>query len=152
MDIYIFIPNLSIGIRCHDRDTCTLKLINYTTLRHRPNTKRKVNKRRTLECDDVETLSSELAYIPISHPLTVQSEVPTALSMVRSFLRMSMWYDVVDIGQTMASSFCNTLPNGFHGKISNQVKTMEQLKRSIKVGGKTVFDLEAIFIRILVIG
>ena len=60
--------------------------------------------------------------------------------------------DVVDIGQTMAGSFRNTLPNVFHGKISNQVKTMEQLKRSIKVGGKTVFDLEAIFIRIVVIG
>ena len=45
----------------------------------------------------------------------------------------------------------DTLPNGFHGKISNQVKTMEQLKRGIKVGGKTVFDLEAIFIRLLIV-
>ena len=52
----------------------------------------------------------------------------------------------------MAGSFRNTLPNGFHGKISNQVKTMEQLKRGIKVDGKTVFDLEAIFIRLLVVG
>ena len=60
--------------------------------------------------------------------------------------------DAVDIGQTMAGSFRNTLPNGFHGKISNQVKTTEQLKRGIKVGGKTVFDLEAIFIRLLVFG
>ena len=50
--------------------------------------------------------------------------------------------EAVDFGQTMASSFRNILPNGFHGKISNQVKTMEQLKRNIKVGGKTVFDLE----------
>ena len=49
--------------------------------------------------------------------------------------------DAVDIGQTMAGSFRNTLRNGFHGKIANQVKTMEQLKRGIKVGGKTVFDL-----------
>ena len=60
--------------------------------------------------------------------------------------------DAVDIRHTMAGSFRNTLPNGFHGKISNQVKTMEQLKRGIKVGGKTVFDLEAIFIRLLVVG
>ena len=60
--------------------------------------------------------------------------------------------DAVDIGQTMAGSFRNTLPNGFHGKINNQVKTTEQLKRGIKVGGKTVFDLEAIFIHLLVFG
>ena len=60
--------------------------------------------------------------------------------------------DAVDIVLTMACSFRNTLPNGFHGKISNQVKTMEQLKRGIKVDGKTVFDLEAIFIRLLVVG
>ena len=60
--------------------------------------------------------------------------------------------DAVDIGQTMAGSFRNTLSNGFHGKISNQVKKVEQLKRGIKVGGKTEFDLEAIFIRLLVAG
>ena len=51
----------------------------------------------------------------------------------------------------MADSFRNTLPNGFHGKISNQVNTMEQLKWGIKVGGKTAFDLEAIFIRLLIV-
>ena len=59
--------------------------------------------------------------------------------------------EAVDIGQIMASSLRNTLPNGFHGKISNQVKTMEKLKRGIEVGGKTIFDLEAIFIRLLVV-
>ena len=59
--------------------------------------------------------------------------------------------DAVNIVLTMAGSFRSTLPNGFHGKISNQVKTMEQLKRGIKVGGKTEFDLEAIFIRLLIV-
>ena len=59
--------------------------------------------------------------------------------------------DAVDIVLTMAGSFRNTLPHGFHGKISNQVKTMEQLKRGTNVGGKTIFDLEAIFIRLLIV-
>ena len=60
--------------------------------------------------------------------------------------------DAADIGQPMAGSFRNTLPNGFHGKISNQVKTMQQLNGGIKVCGNTVLDMEAIFIRILVVG
>ena len=93
------------------------------------------NKRRKLDFDDRENISSELA--KHSHPLTVQSEVlynsvngqvaPTDVNVD----------EAVHIGQTMVGSFRNTLPNGFHGKISNQVKTMEQLKRGIKVGGKT---------------
>jgi len=44
----------------------------------------------------------------------------------------------------VAHSFCNPLPSGFRAKISSQVKTMEQLKRGIKVGDKTAFDLESI--------
>ena len=108
------------------------------------------NKRRKLDFDDRETISSELA--KHSHPLTNPCEVlynsvigqvaPTDVNVD----------DAVDIGQTMAGSFRNTLPNGFHGKISNKVKTMEQLKRGINFGGKTIFDLEAIFIRLLVVG
>ena len=105
------------------------------------------NKRRKLAFDDMETLSSELA--KHSHPLTVQSEVLYNIVNVRVDINVD---DAVDIGQNMAGSFLNTLPNGFHSKISNQVKTMKQLKRGIKVGGKTVFDLEAILIRLLVVG
>ena len=101
------------------------------------------NKRRKLEFDDRETLSSELA--KHSHPLAVQSEVLYNIvngHVVPADVNVD---DAVDIGWTMAGSFRNTLPNIFHGIISNQVKTMQQLKRGIKVCGKTVFDLEAIF-------
>ena len=52
----------------------------------------------------------------------------------------------------VAHSFCNPLPSGFRAKISNQVKTMEQLKRGMTVGDKTAFDLEAIFLRLLMGG
>ena len=92
------------------------------------------NNRRKLEFDDRETLSSELA--KHSHPLTVQSEVLYNIvngQVVPAGVNVD---DAVDIGQTMAGSFRNTLPNGFHGKISNKVKTMEQLKRGIKVVGR----------------
>ena len=52
----------------------------------------------------------------------------------------------------VAHSFCNPLPSGFRVKISSHVKTMEQLKRGMKVGDKTTFDLETIFLRLLMVG
>ena len=108
------------------------------------------NKRRKLDFDDRETISSELA--KHSHLLTNPCEV--LYNIVNGQVAptdVNVDY-AVDIGQTMAGSFRNALPNGFQGKISNQVKTMEQLKRGINVNGKTIFDLEAIFIRLLVVG
>ena len=35
---------------------------------------------------------------------------------------------------------------GFHAKISSQLKTMDQLKLNLKIGDKTAFDLETIFL------
>ena len=97
------------------------------------------NKRRKLDFDDRENISSELA--KHSHPLTVQSEVLYNIVNGQVAPADVNVDEEVDIGQTMTSSFRNNLANGYHGKISNQVKTMEQLKRAIKVGGKTIFDL-----------
>ena len=82
------------------------------------------NKRRKLAFDDREPLSSELAKHP--HPLTGQSEVLYNIVNGQVVPADDNVDDAVDIGQTMAGSFRTTLPNGFHGKISNQVKTMEQ--------------------------
>ena len=52
----------------------------------------------------------------------------------------------------MATAFQNSLPTGFHAKLSLPVNTMEHLKRDVKIGDKVVFDLESIFIRLLVVG
>ena len=71
---------------------------------------------------------------------------------IRFQVKPSEWIHFPQMDAFMRKSFRNTLPNGFQGKISNQVKTMEQLKRGINVNGKTIFDLEAIFIRLLVVG
>ena len=48
--------------------------------------------------------------------------------------------------------FRRSLPSGFHVKMSSPVNTMEYLKRGIKVGEKTVFDAESIFMRTLMVG
>ena len=60
--------------------------------------------------------------------------------------------DAVSIGDKMLSVFRKSLSSGFHAKTSSPVNTMEYMKRGIKVGEKTVFDSESIFLRILMVG
>ena len=55
----------------------------------------------------------------------------------------------------MALMFKQSLPSGFHAKISSPVKTMKLLKRTGITGGveeKAIYNLEALFARCLVIG
>ncbi|KAG1662802.1 hypothetical protein GQR58_020746 [Nymphon striatum] len=104
-----------------------------------------------LDLDDREKISLELA--KHSHSMTVHSKILYNIVNGQVAPADVNVEECVVIGQTMAAtSLQNTLPTGFHGKISNKVKTMEQLKRGIKVGGKTIFDLQAIFVRLLVVG
>lgn len=48
--------------------------------------------------------------------------------------------------------FRSTIPDGFHSKISHQVRTMECVKCGITVGDKSVYDMGAICSRLLVVG
>ena len=108
------------------------------------------SKRQKLDSDDLQKIVSELA--KHSHPLIVDSPdlynivngqiVPDEVNVV----------DAVSIGEQMAIVFKNSLPTGFHAKISSSVKTMEKLKQGIKVGEKTICDLAAIFFHMLMIG
>ena len=52
----------------------------------------------------------------------------------------------------MVTDFRKSLPAGFHAKLSSPVKTMEKLKHGIKIGDQVVFDLESIFLRLLLVG
>ena len=52
----------------------------------------------------------------------------------------------------MATEFRNSLPSGFHATISSPIKTMEHIKKGVKVGDKMIFDLETIFLRLLTVG
>ncbi|KAK3877226.1 hypothetical protein Pcinc_018026 [Petrolisthes cinctipes] len=112
------------------------------THHHRLNTKRKAKHR--------EKIALEVA--KHSHPLTVQSKV--LYNIVNGQVAPTVVYvdKSVIMGQAMASSFQTNMTTAFHNKISNPVKTMEHLKRGIKVGAKTIFDLKAIFIRLLMVG
>jgi hypothetical protein len=60
--------------------------------------------------------------------------------------------DALVIGEEMERDFVKSLPNGFHNPITGRVKTMEIMKRGIKVGEKTIYDMEALFSRLLIVG
>ena len=59
--------------------------------------------------------------------------------------------DSVVIGEKMASQFEDTLPDGFHKPVHMQVHTMEIMKKGLKVGDQTIYKLEKLYGRLLVI-
>ena len=55
----------------------------------------------------------------------------------------------VEIGKAQMISFENALPTGFYETISKKVVTMNSTKKSIRIGGKDVYDLNLIYSRVL---
>ena len=107
------------------------------------------SKRQKHDSKDLQKIVSELA--KHSHPLIVNS--PVLYNIINGQIAQEEInvVEAVTIGEKMATTFKNSLPTGFHAKISTPVKTMEKLKQGIKVGEKIVFDLEAIFFHFLMI-
>jgi len=60
--------------------------------------------------------------------------------------------DSIDIGERMAAQFRASLPTGFHATLSSSIKTMKHIKKGVKVGDMSIFDLERIFFRLLTVG
>jgi hypothetical protein len=60
--------------------------------------------------------------------------------------------DTLSIGERMKTDLISSLPEGFHESISSPVKTMEAMKKGVKVGSSMVYDMETIFLRLLMLG
>ena len=60
--------------------------------------------------------------------------------------------DTVNIGEEITRNFVNSLPECFHKAISGEIKTMDTMKRGIKVGGAMIYDMEALFNRLVIVG
>ena len=60
-------------------------------------------------------------------------------------------HKVTEIGDQMASSFIDSLPADFHTPVKRKIQTMEKLKRGIKVGSSTIYDLQTVYARLLII-
>ena len=108
--------------------------------------------RRRLDADDRRRVANELC--KHSHPLEGRGEDNVLYNIVNGKIAPPAVNvaDAVSIGDKMLSVFRKSHPSGFHAKMSSPVKTMEYLKRGVKVGEKTVFDAESIFLRILMVG
>ncbi len=107
-------------------------------------------KRRKLDEDDRQCISTELG--KCSHPLETDSNVLYNIFNGQVAPSVVNVADSLALGAPMATAFRNSLPTGFHAKLSSPVNTMEHLKRGIKIGDKVVFDLESIFLRLLMVG
>ena len=118
---------------------------NFSQTKH----KEEGSKWQKLDSENLQKIASKLA--KHSHPLTIDS--PVLYNIINGQIAQEEInvVEAVNIGEKMAKAFKNSLPIGFHAKISTPVKTMEKLKQGIKVGEKIVFDLEAIFFNFLMI-
>ena len=106
-------------------------------------------KRRNVDTDDRRRISEELD--KCSHPLEIESDVLYNIVNVQVAPALVNVSDAVSLGALMVTDFRKSLPAGFHAKLSSPVKTMEKLKHGIKIGDQVVFDLESIFIRLLLV-
>ena len=108
-------------------------------------------KRRNQDADDRKRIADELS--KHSHPLDVDSNALYNIANGQVAPDDVNVPDAMRIGEQMVASYEKSLPEAFHGKISIPVKTMEKLKQGIKGGGdKTFFDLDAIFLCLLLVG
>ena len=106
-------------------------------------------KRCKVDEDDHRRIRRELG--KCSHPLNTES-VLYNIHNGQVSPRMVNVSDSLALSGTMATGFHNSLPTRFHAKLNSPVNTMEHLKRGVKIGDKVVFDLESIFLRLLVVG
>ena len=109
-------------------------------------------KRQQDDKEDRQKILNELQ--KHSHPLLDQS--PSLFNIVNGHVAPAEVnvQDAVAIGCDMQKDFAASLPGGFHNpiKIKKKTKTMQILKHGVKVKDKIVYDLEALFTRLLLIG
>ena len=111
--------------------------------------KEEVIKRRNVDTDDRRRISEELD--KCSHPLEIESDVLYNMLNGQVASAVVNVSDALSLGSLMVTDFRKSLPAGFHAKLSSSVKTMEKLKHGIKIGDQVVFDLESIFLRLLLV-
>ena len=61
-------------------------------------------------------------------------------------------HKAVNVGEKLLTTFSESLPSGFHKPITREVKTMQELKKGVKLNDTTAYDSQAIFVRFMVIG
>ena len=107
-------------------------------------------KRRKVDTDDRRRISDELD--KCYYRLGIENDVLYNIVNGKVAPAVVNVSDALALGALMVTDFRKSLPAGFHAKLSSPVKTMEKLKHRIKIGDQVVFDLESIFLRLLLVG
>ena len=103
-------------------------------------------RRRDLDTADRNLVMHELN--THAHPLTdLSSDLVNIVNRKVADKSINV-VDTVSIGEDMSLDFVKSLPDGFHNRLTNRVKTMETMKQGVVVGEKTVYDMEALFSRL----
>ena len=58
----------------------------------------------------------------------------------------------VELGEDLCQKLIETFPQGFYTPLSSPVKTMQLIKKHVVINGTPVFDIQALFNRLLVVG
>lgn len=112
--------------------------------------KEESNSRRKSDAEDREAIRLELA--KHSHPLNDSSDCLYNIVTGQIASPEINVEESLSIGRQMKAKFISSLPEKFHSSISSPVKTMESMKKGVKVGSSTVYDMETIFLRLITLG
>ncbi len=106
--------------------------------------------RKKLDQADRTKISNELKRYP--HPLE-QPDSDMLLNVVNGRVADDTVnvQDALAIGESMVADFKKALPTGFYNPIHSKVVTMEAMKKGVRVGAGTVYDMEKLYGRLLVL-
>ena len=102
--------------------------------------------RRKVDTDYRRRISEE--FDRCSHPLEIESDVLYNIVNGQVAPAVVNVSDALALGALMVTAFRISLPAGIHAKLSSPEKTMKKLR----IGDQVVFDLESIFLRLLLVG
>ena len=134
-------------------DTCDDMYRSNDTETHESNMEKQEEegtKRRQLEAVDRQSMRTELQ--KYSHPLTSPSDHLYTIITGQVATADVNTHQTVELGTAMRDDFIASYPGGFHHTTSSKVNTMQSMKRTATVNNKPVYDLDAFFGRLLIVG
>ena len=107
-------------------------------------------RRQQLEAADRRSMRTELQ--KYSHPLTSSSDHLYNTITGQVATADVNTHQTVEVGPAMRDDLIASYQGGYHHTISSKVKTMQSMKRTATVNNKPVYDLDALFGRLLIVG
>ena len=104
------------------------------------------------KADEIDRQGIEEELAKHSHPLNVNSDRLYNIVTGQIASEIVNVVNALEIGSKVKYKFISDLPEKFYSSISSPVKTMESLKKGIKIGTSIIYNMETIFLQLLTIG